>query len=91
MKRQRTYRERLRGLLHAVLTTISRSVPVRQEDGSFATLPIEVWKEHFRRAFLGPDVSTEAISDSRLYTFILEVESDAATVLGVQFNDRAAP
>lgn len=88
MKRPRTYRERLRCVLHCTLRTISKAAPQVLPDGTVVEVPPEEWKEKYRAFFLGADVSTEDISDSRLRTFILEVESHAAQIFEVSFPTR---
>ncbi len=79
------HRHELRKLLHGyVLATIANQVAVRQDDGTTRHYCIAVWKDWFKGYFLGGR-STESIDNVEFATFVLLVESHAATEMGVTF------
>ena len=85
MKRERTYREQLRGTYHYVLTRIA--MHLADPDVKPTTKQIAAIKDYFRARFhLGR--STEDLSDQELSDLINEVEADAAGRLLVTFPAR---
>lgn len=88
---ERDYRQRLRGVYHAVLREIARQCPILQPD-SDEPFPERVaeaaWKAQMRELF-HPGRSSEDLSDAELNAVILQAEAHAATELGVSFSNRA--
>ncbi len=81
-------RHELRKLFHGpVLGDIAEQVWVRQEDGTSRRYGREVWKEWFRQRFLRGR-STEDLTDERFHLFILAVQAEAASEMGVTFHER---
>lgn len=84
--RERTYRERLRGTYHLVLTQIARHIGDLGPVGRPSEAQMQALKDLYRAKFhLG--VSTEAMSDSQLSDLINQVEADAAC-RGIPFPAR---
>jgi hypothetical protein len=87
LSRPKTYRERLRGLLHKRLTQVSELVPIQLEDGTLVTVPPKDWKNKFRERF-APGESTERMPEQRLHQFILFIESECADRFGIEWPER---
>jgi hypothetical protein len=90
LTRPKTYRERLRGLLHLRLSQLAERVYITLDDGTKTTYPMETWKE-WARARLAPHVeSTEDLPDPEYHRFILALEAHGASVMGIEWPEREA-
>ncbi len=85
MTRERTYRERLRGTYHYVLTRIA--MHLAGPDVKPTRAQIEAVKSLYQAKF-HTDRSSEDLTDEELSDVINEIEADAANTAGVTFPER---
>lgn len=88
----RERRHQLRKAFHGpVLRDIAEQVWLYCPDaGCRVRYMPRAWKEYFRQLFLGPEVSTESLSDDEFADFVEQVRAHAAVELGVTFHDQEA-